>query len=567
MSSAPVVQPPDWDLPFEIMTDASDFAVGAVLGQWKDKKLHVIYYASRTMDEAQCQYAKTEKELLAIVYAFKKFRSYLVGSKVIVHKDHAALKYLLTKKDAKPCQLRWILLLQEFDLEIKDKKGIENGVADHLFRMKIDDETVLDDSIPEEQVYSIGLYAENIPDTHATDCSADCSAVSFSDCFADCSADQEHFVAAIKKRYSHLPWFTEIANFLAAEKEPVEFTGNEKRKFLRDAKLYFWDEPFLYRHCKDGVFRRCVPEAEIPEILLHRHGSSYAGHFAAFKTVSKILQAGFWWPTMLRDAQTFISKCSSCQRQGNISKRNEIPQNFILEIEVFDGWGIDFMGPFPPSCKNEYILVAVDYVSKWVEAIASPTNDARVVTKIFKTIIFPRFGVPRVVISDGGTHFINKVFQGLLKKNGVKNKVATAYHPQTSGQVEVSNRETKSILQKTVGTTRKDWSLKLDDALWAYRTAYKTPLWTTPYHLVYGKACHLPMELEYKAAWLSNYSTSISNQPMRGVPFRFKNLKRSGTWLMKARRSTRKIPKPIMISGSSAEASNQMIESCFSNLG
>ncbi|XP_048623789.1 uncharacterized protein LOC106384712 [Brassica napus] len=118
--STPVVQPPDWDLPFEIMTDASDFAVGAVLGQRKDKKLHVIYYANKTMDEAQCRYATNEKELLAIVFAFEKFRSYLVGSKVIVHTDHDALKYFLTKKDAKPRLLRWILLLQEFDLEIKD---------------------------------------------------------------------------------------------------------------------------------------------------------------------------------------------------------------------------------------------------------------------------------------------------------------------------------------------------------------------------------------------------------------------------------------------------------------
>ena len=109
--SAPVVQPPDWDLLFEIMTDASDFAVGAVLGQRKYKKMHVIYYASMKMDEAQCRYATTEKEVLAIVYAFEKFRSYLVGSKVIVHTDHAALRYLLTKKDAKPRLLRWILLL------------------------------------------------------------------------------------------------------------------------------------------------------------------------------------------------------------------------------------------------------------------------------------------------------------------------------------------------------------------------------------------------------------------------------------------------------------------------
>lgn len=204
---------------------------------------------------------------------------------------------------------------------------------------------------------------------------------------------------------------------------------------------------------------------------------------------------------MFRDANRFVSRCDVCQRQGNISKRNEMPQQFILEVEVFDVWGVDFMGPFPSSYGNEYILVAVDYVSKWVEALASPTNDARVVIKMFKSVIFPRFGVPRVVISDGGSHFINKIFANLLSKNGVTHKVASPYHPQTSGQVEVSNREIKNILQKTVSITRKDWSKKLDDALWAYRTAYKTPLGTTPFHLVYGKACHLPVELEYKAAW------------------------------------------------------------------
>ncbi|CAA7047512.1 unnamed protein product [Microthlaspi erraticum] len=178
-----------------------------------------------------------------------------------------------------------------------------------------------------------------------------------------------------------------------------------------------------------------------------------------------------------------------------------MPQNFILEVEVFDVWGVDFMGPFPSSYGNLYILVAVDYVSKWVEALASPTNDAKVVMKMFKSVIFPRFGVPRVVISDGGSHFINRTFDNMLKRHGVKHKVATPYHPQTSGQVELSNREIKNILQKTAGTTGKDWAAKLDDALWAYRTAYKTPIGTTPFNLVYGKACHLPVELEYKAAW------------------------------------------------------------------
>lgn len=236
-------------------------------------------------------------------------------------------------------------------------------------------------------------------------------------------------------------------------------------------------------------------------ILFHCHSSEYAGHFATFKTVSKVLQAGYWWPTLFRDAHEFVSKCDACQRKGNISKRNEMPQNFILEVEVFDVWGIDFMGPFPSSYGNEYILVAVDYVSKWVEAVASKTNDSSVVKKMFKTVIFPRFGIPRVVISDGGSHFINKTFDKLLKKHGVKHKVATPYHPQTSGQVEISNREIKGILEKAVGKTRKDWAVKLDDALWAYRTAYKTPLGTTPFNLVYGKSCHLPVELEYSGFW------------------------------------------------------------------
>ncbi|GKD44443.1 reverse transcriptase domain-containing protein [Tanacetum coccineum] len=158
------------------------------------------------------------------------------------------------------------------------------------------------------------------------------------------------------------------------------------------------------------------------------------------------------------------------------------------------------MGPFLSSHGIKYNLVAVDYLSKWVEAKALPTNDARVVVKFLKSL-FARFGTPRAIISDRGTHFYNDQFAKVMSKYGVTHRLATAYHPQTSGQVEVSNRGLKRILERTVGENRASWSDKLDDALWAFRTAFKTPIGCTPYKLVYGKSCHLPIELEHKAYW------------------------------------------------------------------
>ena len=177
-----------------------------------------------------------------------------------------------------------------------------------------------------------------------------------------------------------------------------------------------------------------------------------------------------------------------------------MPQTSIQVCEIFDVWGIDFMGPFPVSHDNKYILVAVDYVSKWVEAQALPTNDARVVVKFLKKLFSP-FGTPKALISDRGTHFCNNQMEKVLQRYGVTHKLATPYHPQTSGQVQITNKGIKRILEKIVRLNKKDWSKKLDDALWAFRTAFKTPIGTTPFHLLYRKACHLPVEIEHKAYW------------------------------------------------------------------
>nr|GEX59254.1 reverse transcriptase domain-containing protein [Tanacetum cinerariifolium] len=224
------------------------------------------------------------------------------------------------------------------------------------------------------------------------------------------------------------------------------------------------NHPFLFKVCADQVIRRCVHGPEAVDILKACHNRPIGGHHGPNYNTKKVFDSGFYWPTIYRDAHDLVKSCDACQRQGKISQRDEMPQNAIQVCDIFDVWGIDFMGPFPSSRGN-------------------------------------KFGTPRANISDHGMHFCNDQFVKVMLKYGVTRRLDTVYHPQTSGQVEVSNRGLKRILERTVGENHASWSDILDDALWAFCTAFKTPIGCTPYKLVYGKTCHLPIALEHKAYW------------------------------------------------------------------
>nr|GEZ75093.1 reverse transcriptase domain-containing protein [Tanacetum cinerariifolium] len=286
-------------------SDMRDFIVD-LSRQRVEKHFRPIHYASKTMNQVEANYMTTEKEMLAVVYAFEKFRSYLIINKSI-----------------------------EFDFKVIDTKGAENYVADHLSRLENPYENIFDPKEINETfpLESLNKVAHKDPST---------------------------------------PWFADFVNY----------------------------------HARNFIIKAI-------DILNACHSGPTGGHYGANYTAKKVFDSGFYCLMIYKDAFELVKRCDSFQHQGKISQKDEMPQNSIQVCEIFDVWGIDFMGPFPSSKGNKYILVVVDYLSKWVEAKALPTNDARVVVKFLK-YLFSQFGTPKAIISDRGNHFCNDQFARIM---------------------------------------------------------------------------------------------------------------------------------------------------------
>jgi hypothetical protein len=240
-----------------------------------------------------------------------------------------------------------------------------------------------------------------------------------------------------------------------------------------------------------------VRDDEVYDLLKALHDGSCGSHFADKRTGHKILRMGYFWPTIFQYAKKYVQSCDSCQRMGQPNHRDEIPLQPQVVLEPFEIWAIDFIGPInPPSNQKVYILVCTDYMTKWVEAKALIRASEEVVLELLFEYIFVRFGVPKELVIDGRPPFSSHKFEALLSKYHVLHRTTFPYHPQGNGKVESTNKFIASILTKTVRAHRRDWSDRLHEALWAYRTTWRNTTSFSPYELVYGKSLVFPIEFE-----------------------------------------------------------------------
>ncbi|GJS38222.1 reverse transcriptase domain-containing protein [Tanacetum coccineum] len=557
----------------------------AVLGQRKTKYFQPIYYASKTMTGAQAHYTTTEKELLAVVYAFEKFWPYLVLSKTIVYTDHSALKYLLAKEDAK-LRLLWICADQMIRRCVYGQESVDiltachNGPTGGHHGANYTAKKVFDSGFYWPTIYHNAhdmvkscdscqrqgkISQKDMPQNAIEVCEIfDVWGINFMGPFPSYRGNKYILVAVdylskwvkakalptndarvvVKFLKSLFPRFGTLHAIISDRsthfcndqftKVMLKTVGENQASWsdkLDDAlwafhtvfktpigctpyKLVYGKACHLpielehkaywaLKHCnfdlKTAGNHRKVQMNELNELRDQAYENSLIYKEKTKKIYDSKIKNRVFNVGLPRIMKTLVLVVTDIPKMDKNEAKRTKPKHEIGRVQDIEAKSVYILNG--PTRTNGYVyFTLINYLSKWVEAKALPTNDARVVVKFLKSL-FSRFGAPRAIISDRGTHFCNDKFDKVMSKYGVTHRLSTAYHPQTSGQVEVTNRGLKRILERTVGENRASWSDKLDDALWAFRTAYKTPIGCTPYKLVYGKSCHLPVELEHKAYW------------------------------------------------------------------
>lgn len=494
-------------------TDASAYAIGAVLSQKQDGEDRVIAFASRLLSPAERNYNVTRRELLAVVYFLKEFRQYLLGQKFVLRTDHSALQWLRRTPEPIGQQARWLETIEEFDLEIQHRAGAQHGNADALSRgpepVEADETGSLRDGA---RIRPITVRASDNTETESDN---------------------------IGKTSPKTPSALEVRPRREPPSKPVEKNGwtpeylrAEQRKDDSIGVVLGWREKNLHPRpeelapfgeevkvlvsnwnqleVRNGVLHRTwiqestgnverhqlvTPAPLRQQVIEFTHTSCGRGHFGIRKSLLQLRQRAYW-PSWKEDVRRYCQRCDPCARY----RREKPPRQGLMQKPVvgepMERFGIDITGPHPISSRgNKYILTAIDYFSRWAEAIPIRNQEATTVAENLMIHVFSRFGMPRQILTDQGPCFESKLFQELCKLMEIDKLRTTPYRPSGNGMVERFHRTLNMLIGKVVTDRQKDWDLHVPYVMAAYRSTEHEATKRTPNFLFLGRENHTPLDL------------------------------------------------------------------------
>ena len=471
LCSPPILAYPDFQQPFHLYTDASQSAIGYVLGQVIDGKEVVIAYGGRELNSAETRYSTTEREALAVVDGIKKYQPYLTGQKFFIHTDHGSLSWLMRVKDPTGRLARWALRLQQHDFDIIHRSGASNGNADALSRRPYATAAGSSSQSPSYAAYPVAALDPPCP--------------------------QPSTLSTLQRQD---PELYAIIDYLEHATLPIE--DSHARSILLSIDSFYLNEDGILchlwtpgkRHVKSLVSQVVIPASLRHEILVACHDDPTAGHLGIFKTYEKV-RSRYYWNGMYKDIEHWCKSCIDCAMKKIPRGKHKAPLLPIPVDGAFDRVAMDILGPFPVSHDgNRYIIVFSDYYTRWPEAFALPSAEAPRIAELIVNEIVSRHGAPRTLLSDRGPNFLASIVKEVSKIMNIRRTHTTAYHPQTDGLVERFNGTLAEGLSMYVSTHQKDWDRHLPMILFAYRVSPSATTGESPFYLLYGREPRLPID-------------------------------------------------------------------------
>ena len=477
LTNPPILAYPDPSVEFLLFTDASEFGIGAVLGQMQNQREVVIAYSSRHLNEAELKYSTVEKECLALIDAIKRFRSYVLGRHFTLITDHRPLEWLRKVKDNNKRLIRWSLELAEHDFTIKYRPGRIHSNADGMSRLGIG-------VITNEEQKSSEVEADEMSPPLV-----------------------ESQTPRILELQKEDELCREIAYYLINKKLLKDQYGETPPDpfWLIGVSLFSLDEKGILVRALHSSTKRgrqsiktqtVVPIAIKTEIIRALHDTALAGHLGYHKTYDRIKDK-FYWPRMSTDIKQYCHTCHACQTHKPPSRIRRSPLKPLEAVHnPFDRIAMDLVGPLPETMRNNvYILTITDYCTRWAEAIPIPNKTAQTVADAVLKNVFYRHGMAKVLLTDNGKEFTANYFQDICKLLKVKRVTTTSYRPQTDGLTERFNKTLMQMTSQFVNDYQDNWDEFLPQVVFAYNTSTQSTTQETPFYLMHGRDPNLPIDV------------------------------------------------------------------------